>query len=184
VRARFAIVAVDTALVVVATALGASIGSRVQDPGHLLPAGAVAAAADVVSVSASWGPSHAIASSERALATLAVSFPVPGTWAVAPALGVGDLIFVALLLGAARAHALPYARVALLSGLGVLLAGFGSAAVGAPVPALPTVVVVVLLGVPGARRVRRKDKTVATIAVGTSIVVATWAVLSALRGSR
>lgn len=180
VRSRWAIVAVDTALVALATAVGASIGARVQKPGHLLPAAAVAAAADVVSVAVSWGPSHAIASSERALAVLAVSFPVPGTAAVAPALGVGDLVFVALVLGAARAHALPYARASALAFAGVLVAGIGSALLGVPVPALPTVGLLVVLGIPAARKVERRDRTVTTIAVGTSFLVAAWAIVSAL----
>ncbi len=184
VRSRWAIVAVDTALVAVATAIGASIGARVPKPGHLLPAAAVAAAADVVSVAASWGPSHAIASSERALAVLAVSFPVPGTDVVAPALGVGDLVFVALMLGAVRTHALPYARATALAFAGVLVAGFGSAALGAAVPALPTIGLLVVLGVPAARKVERRDRTVTTIAVGASIVIAAWAIVSALVGPK
>lgn len=172
---------VDTCLLALAWATGGAIGARIEDPGHLLPAAAVAAAADIVSVASSWGPSHAIASSERALALLAISFPVIGTRAVAPALGVGDLVFVALMLAAARAHRLPVLRIAVLALLGVLVAGFGSAMLGKAVPALPAIGAMVIAFVPQTRTLRRKDRTVATVAIGVSIVVAVFGVINALR---
>jgi len=172
---------VDTCLLALAWATGGAIGARIEHPGHLLPAAAVAAAADIVSVASSWGPSHAIASSERALALLAISFPVPGTRVVAPALGVGDLVFIALVLAAARAHALPVRRITVLALVGVLVAGFGSALLGRAVPALPTIGLAVIAFVPEARRLRRKDRTVATIAIGVSVAVAVFGIVNALR---
>lgn len=172
-RARHPLVAalVDTLLIAFAWATGAAIGERVEDPAHLLPAAAVAAAADVASVVSSWGPSAAIAGSERALAVLAISFPVPGTHAVAPSLGVGDLIFIALALGVARRHALPYLRITLLALFGVVLAGFASAALERAVPALPAIGAMIVAFVPRARAVRRRDRSVTTIALGISAVV-------------
>jgi hypothetical protein len=172
---------VDASLLAVAWATGGAIGARIEHPGHLLPAAAVAAAADVASVTSSSGPTHAIAASERALAVLAVSFPVPGTGAVAPALGVGDLVFVALLLAAARAHGLSVLRVAGLSLAGILLAGFGSALSGRAFPALPAIGAVVVGFVPEARRLRRKDRTVATLSIGVAAVVAAYGIVNALR---
>jgi hypothetical protein len=138
----------------------------------LLPASIVAASADVISVLSPHGPTRTVASDERALSLLAVSFPVPGTSLAAPALGVGDVLFVALLLAAARAHALSPIRVALLCAIGVALAGVASAMLGAAVPALPAIVAVVLVGVPGARRLRRKDRTVALVASGVAVALA------------
>ena len=170
--------AIDAALIAFAWATGAAIGGRVEHPAHLLPAAAIASAADIVSVAASWGPSNAIASSERALALLAISFPVVGTRVVAPALGVGDLIFVALALGVARKHELPYRRIAILSFIGVLLAGVGSAFAGRAVPALPAIGLMIVAFVPAARQVRRKDRSVTTIALGVAVVVAAFGVLS------
>lgn len=174
---------VDTCLLAIAWATGGAVGARIEHPGHLLPAAAVAAAADIVSVASSWGPSHAIASNERALELLAISFPVPGTHAVAPALGVGDLVFVALMLAAARAHALPLLRVAVLSLVGVLVAGLGAAALGRAVPALPAIGLAVIAFVPECRRLRRKDRTVATIAIGVAAVVASFGIVTAFRGT-
>lgn len=172
-RARnvFLAAIVDALLIGFAWATGAAIGERVEHPAHLLPAAAVAAAADVASVVSSWGPSAAIASSERALAVLAISFPVLGTRAVAPALGVGDLVFIALALGVARRHGLPYGRITILALLGVVLAGFASAAMERAVPALPAIGVMIVAFVPASRAVRRRDRTVTTIALGVSALI-------------
>ncbi|MBI2388023.1 MAG: hypothetical protein HYV09_00275 [Deltaproteobacteria bacterium] len=174
---------VDACLIGIAWAIGGAVGSRIEHPGHLLPAAAVAASADVVSVASSWGPSHAIAESERALAILAIHFPVAGTRIVAPALGVGDLVFVALLLAAARAHGLSRNKLGWLSWFGVLIAGLAAAVSRRPIPALPAIGALVIAFVPEARRLRPKDRPVATIAIGVSIVAAAVAVLGAVRGT-
>jgi hypothetical protein len=157
------VVIVATALVALGWAIGAAIGRRVQHPGHLLPACIVAACADIASVVSPHGPTHAIVSSERALSLLAVSFPVLGTTDAAPALGAGDLVFAALLLGAARVHALPYVRTALLVLAGAIAAALLSAALEAAVPALPTIGAAVLLGVPRVRRLERRDRMPAQV---------------------
>jgi hypothetical protein len=175
---------VDGALLAFAWATGTAIGRRIERAGHLLPAIFVAAAADVASVASSWGPSRAIVASERALSLLAISAPVPGVVAAAPVLGVGDLVFVALVLGTVDAQKLPYARAVGLSFAGILLAGFGSAWLGAAVPALPAIGLLLLVGLPAIRVVARKDRTVTTIAVGVSLIVAIASVVSALRSPR
>jgi len=174
-------VVVDAALVAIGCATGALVGHRVQHAGHLLPACCVASAADIFSVTSSTGVTRMIAENERALSVLALSFPVPGTHQVAPTLGLGDLIFGALLLGTAARHALPYARTALLVFLGVMSAGLLSARFALPVPAIPTISAAVLIGIPGARRVARKDRMVATIAVGASLALAIFAIATRAR---
>lgn len=181
IRTPWIAIVVDSALIAFAWATGAAIGEKVEHPSHLLPAAAVAAAADVVSVASSWGPSAAIAASERALSVLAISFPVLGTRAIAPALGVGDLVFIGLALGAARAHQLPYRRMAILAFVGVVLAGFGSAYLDRAVPALPAIGLMMVAFVPGARTLRRKDRSIATVAIGISIVVAVLAIVRSRR---
>jgi hypothetical protein len=176
-RSPTLVIGVDAALVAIASATGGAIGERVQRPGHLLPAAAIAAAADIASVVSSWGPSHTIAESERALSVAAIGFPVIGTHAVAPVLGVGDLVFVALLLGAARRHELPYLRIVGLALLGIALAGFASARTGVPIPALPAIGATVIAGVPAARRIARSDRTVTTIAIGIALFLTVWVLL-------
>jgi hypothetical protein len=173
---------VDASLVAAACATGAFVGQRVQHAGHLLPACCVASAADILSVASPTGVTRMIAQSERALSVLALAFPVPGTDHAAPALGVGDLIFCALVLGAAAVHSLPYLRTAVLAFVGVLCAGLLSARFAVPVPAIPTISAAVLLGVPGARRLARKDRTVATIAIGIAAAIVIFAFLTRARG--
>ena len=175
---------VDAALVSFGGATGAFVGARIQHPGHLLPACAVASCADIVSVLSPHGPTHALATNERALSILAVAFPVPGTHAAAPSIGVGDLVFLALILGGARAHALPFARTVVLGFVGLLAAGVVAAFFEAPIPALPFIAVAVIAFVPGARTLRRKDRTVATIAIGASLVIATWTIVRYALGSK
>jgi hypothetical protein len=169
-----AMVTVDGALVSGAWAIGAAIGRRVQHVSHLLPACVVAASADIVSSLSPEGPTHAIASSDRALSIVAVWFPVPGTHAVAPALGVGDLLFMALVFGVAVVHRLPYARTVFLAALGTSIAGFAAAWFAVPVPALVPIAAVLLLGLPTLRRLRPADRTAAkwSIIVASSVVLA------------
>ncbi|MES1183483.1 MAG: hypothetical protein ABUL60_06685 [Myxococcales bacterium] len=170
-----ALLATDTALVGVAWALGASLGRRVQHASHLLPACVVAASADVVSLVSPEGPSHAIANSDRALSVLAIWFPVPASTAWAPALGVGDLLFIALVLGVAVAHELPYARVVLCCAVGTALAGVAAAISGVAVPALLPIAGAVIVGLPAARRLRAVDRRAArwSMLIAASVAAAT-----------
>ncbi len=166
--APIAVVLVDAGLVVAASAIGGAIGTRIAHPGHLLPACAVAAAADVASLAE--GPTRAIAESERALSILALGFAVPGTHFVAPAIGFGDALFLALVLGCAAAHGLGVARVALLGALGLATAGVLSARFELPIPALVPLALAIVLGVPRARKLRDEDKKttmVAAVLAGT-----------------
>ena len=171
-------VVIDVAIVALAHAVGASIGRRVEDAGHVLPATVVAACADVVSVLG--GPTHMLLESERALGVVAFAFPVPGVSAFAPALGVGDLVFVALVLGVAHAHGAPHARVAVAALIGALLSGVASASLLVPVPALPAIGAAVLVSSPACRRLRATDRTVAfgarviAVAVTAFVVARHW----------
>jgi hypothetical protein len=170
--AVIAAVLVNLGLTAGAHAAGGSIGRRVAHPGHLLPACAVAAAADFASVVHPAGPSHAIAGSEQALSLLAIGFPVPGTHAVAPVLGVGDLVFLALVFGTAVAHGLSLIRVAGAAACGIALAGVFAALLEREVPALVPIGAAIVAGVPAARHLRREDQRTATFAIAAAIAVA------------
>jgi hypothetical protein len=171
------LVVVDSALVGLAWGLGASLGRRVQHASHLFPACVVAASADVVSLLSPEGPSHAIVRDERALSVLAMGFPVPGCSAVAPALGVGDLLFIAFVLGVAIAHGVGYGRAIGCVVAGVALAGYASARLAVAVPALVPIAAVTIVGLPGIRRLRAADRTAAhaSMAIAVSLAVATMA---------
>jgi hypothetical protein len=172
-----ALVAVDATLVCLAWALGASLGRSVQHPTHLFPACVVAASADVVSLLSPEGPSHAVASSERALSVLTIWFPVPGSSAVAPALGIGDLLFMAFVLSVASAHQLGFARAIACCALGVAAAGFAAAWLGAAVPALVPIAAATIIGMPSIRKLRAVDRRAAhwSMLIAASVAVATVA---------
>jgi hypothetical protein len=176
-RGAFVAAIVNTALVGLAHAAGGSVGRRVEHPGHLLPACVVAAAADFVSVVHPSGPTHAIAESERALSVLAIAFPVAGTHALAPVLGVGDLLFIALVFGVVHRHRLPRGRAALLAAAGVALAGAISAVIERSVPALIPVGAAFCVGLPDARKLRREDRRTARLAIALAAAIATGVLL-------
>ena len=168
-------VLVDSALVGLAWALGSSLGRRVQHASHLFPACVVAASADLVSLLSPEGPSHAIAESERALSVLATWFPVPGSSALAPALGVGDLLFMAFAFGVARAHALPYARCVIACAIGTALAGAAAAWSGLAIPALLPIAAVLVLALPTIWQLRLHDRKAAhwSMLIASSLALAT-----------
>jgi hypothetical protein len=167
-----ACVTVDAALVGLAWALGGSLGRSVQHPAHLFPACVVAASADVVSLLSPEGPSHAVANSERALSVLAVWFPVAGSRAVSPALGIGDLLFVAFVLGVARAHHLPYARVIVCCALGIAAAGLAAACLHVAFPALVPIALATIIGLPRIRQLRAVDRRPAHVSMLLAAAVA------------
>jgi hypothetical protein len=168
-----AVVLIAACLVAFAHLLGDLIGFNIEHPGHLLPACVVASIADVTSVFHPSGPSHAVLASERALGLLAVSFPVLGTTEFAPTIGVGDLLFIALLLAAARRHSLSWLRMALLAAAGIALAGFASYSLDRAIPALPAIGLAVVAGFPASRTLRAKDRRVAGLfMIGAAVLAA------------
>ena len=104
------------------TLVGAWVGGRVKDAGHLLPLGMVMSAADLFSVFHEQGPSSAILANERALSVLAIPFALAGTDAIEPFLGVGDVIGATLFLAASRKHRLDVRRTVIALGAGFALA--------------------------------------------------------------
>ncbi|HMI84130.1 MAG TPA: hypothetical protein VK550_08540 [Polyangiaceae bacterium] len=180
ITAVVAAIAVDAALVAAAWAIGTSIGRRIEHPGHLLPACVVVACADAASMVSRFGPTHVIAENERALSVVAIAFPVPGTSSVAPALGVGDLIFMAIVFGAVAGHGLSLVRAALLCGVGTAVAGAASAMLNTAVPALVSIAAALVLGLPEARRVRPRERRVASLAMAVAISVALAVIVAQL----
>src|SRR5262249_26800819 len=91
-------------------------------------------------------------------------------------LGLGDLMFVALVLATLRAHGRPVGAAFAACIAGTALAGLASALSGAAVPALVAVGAAGGAFVPGARRLRPEDRR--TTVVGA--VVAGGVVLGVL----
>lgn len=157
------------------TLAGAAIGARIQHPSHLLVAAYASSAADVFSVLSPSGPSAQVVESEQLLSLLAMSWAIPGTAAIAPLLGVGDVILCALYVIAARQLGLPVART--VAALAVAFAAVLVALwlVPAPLPALPFLGVAVVAAHPETRRFRPHERGAAL--VGMAVLTAVLAVL-------
>lgn len=165
------------ALLLVGRGLGGLIGDRVSHPGHVLPASAIAAAADCASVLSPEGVSNAIVQNDRALSVVALAAPVLGTEALMFVLGVGDLIIIALLLAVARKFDLGGARVALACAAGLVVAFALSAALRAPIPALVPIGIAANVLVPAFAHVPARDRTAALLAIGVAIGLVLWVAL-------
>lgn len=157
-----AAIAVTLALLGGASVFGAAIGTRIEQPGHLLAVAVVSTLVDMWSVFDTAGVSARMAEqvSERPdqLAVFALPWPMLGTPSIAPIIGAGDIVFVALYVAALRRHALPVGRtlvalsVALAVGLVVLLAWERA------IPLLPLLGAAVILVEPQARRLQGRDR--------------------------
>lgn len=178
------VVVVGLALAALAQAVGGAIGRRIAHPGHLAPACAVAGGADLMSVLSPEGPSKAIAASEAAVSVLVVAGPVPGhAGAIAPTIGLGDLVFIALLFGASAAHGVPRWRVTIAAATGVTVALLVAAMLHAAVPALPAIGLAAVLVVPAFRDVRPRDRGAARAGIAIGLALGAFAVVRAVLAS-
>jgi hypothetical protein len=161
-------------LLVLGTALGALIGRRIQHPSHLLFVALVSSIADVLSLTQPGGISKAIAEEPRALALLALPWPLLGSDEIAPFLGVSDVVFASLYLHASRAHALPQLRSVVALFLGFALTALLVLLLQRPIPVLPLLGVCIVLAQPRARAASAEDlRRGAWVLAALVIVIAT-----------
>lgn len=170
------VAAVAASLLVGGTLVGAVIAGGVRSAGHLFVVFWVSSLADVYSVLSPSGPSSHVVASEAALSLVAISWPIFGTDAIEPVLGVGDLIMTALYLVAARRHGLDTRKTALALAIGyagTLLLLFAS---GRALPALPMLGIAVVSMHPEARTLPREEWRVASVglAIATLFFAALW----------
>jgi hypothetical protein len=159
--------------------LGGVVGRAIEAPGHILVVVVVSALVDVLSVLHPSGPSAVIVQMESVIALLALPFPLLGTDRIEPVLGVGDVIFAALYLGAAARHGLRRRRTVAGLGGGLLATMAVVLALELPIPALPFLGAGVLVAHPEARRLPPADRRKA--ATGLVLIVAVIAGLFLLR---
>jgi len=162
-------IVVGLALLAGGSTLGAALGARVAHAGYLLPVAVVSALADAVSVLHPAGPSAAVATDASVAALLALPAPVPDLGWV-PILGVGDVVFTALYVSAARRHGLGVART-----LGALALGFAATMIAVvqterALPALPFLGVALVLVVPEARAIPAVERRTAwSVMIGCGV---------------
>ncbi|MEI8254141.1 MAG: hypothetical protein WCJ30_00545 [Deltaproteobacteria bacterium] len=161
------------AVLAVGGALGVGVGGRIAHPGHLLAVALASSAADIWSVHAPEGVTHAIVAARdvslQRLVTLSAA--VAPDRSPEPAIGVGDVIFAALYLAACTPHGLSRRRMTFAVAVGLLLAGAATFALKRPMPALPFLGAMVVLFEPRARSVPSQDR-VATAVAGALLVAA------------
>lgn len=167
----------SAAVLSVGGALGVAVGRNIGHPGHLLAVALASSAADIWSVHAPEGITHAIVTArdvslQRAVTLSAAIVPdrVPQ-----PAIGVGDVIFVALYLSACAPHGLSRRRMLVAVCAGLALAGAATFALERPMPALPFLGAMVVLLEPRARKIPRHDR-VATAVAGALLLASLYRV--------
>ncbi len=162
------------ALLVAGGALGAAVGGRIEHPGHLLPVVVVSLIVDSFSVFHSAGPTAAIVERPAVIALVALPWPVLGTTEIAPVLGVGDVVFAALYLAAARKFHLGLGRTVAALAVGLLITMMGVLFVSLPLPALVGMGLAMLAVHPRARKLPDKDRRKALLVMailGVALVI-------------
>jgi hypothetical protein len=144
---------VTFSLLVLGATIGGAVGARIEHPGHLLVVAVVSFLVDTFSVFHRRGPTATlIAARPQVLNLLALPWPLLGTEEIAPLLGLGDVIFIALYFSAARRHGLSRPRTALALLLALLLSMASVMLWQRPIPALAPMGISILLAHPPARK--------------------------------
>jgi hypothetical protein len=164
-------IAVGLVLLAGGSTIGSALGARVAHGGYLLPVAVVSALADAASVLHPAGPSATVAEDAEVMALLALPAPVPELGWV-PILGVGDVVFTALYVAAARRHGLGVART-----LGALALGYAATLIAVvqldrALPALPFLGGALVLVVPEARAIPPAERRTAWSVMLGSVVAA------------
>ncbi len=142
---------VTIALLAGGTSLGAWVGYRIETPSHLLAVAVVSSLVDAFSVLHDAGPSAQIAQSAEMLSLLALPWPMLGTADLIPVIGVGDVVFAALYVGACRVHRLSLVRTCVALSCGFLLTLVALFVFVRPIPALPFLGMCIVIAHPQAR---------------------------------
>ena len=150
-----------------ALTLGARLGAEVQFASYLWPLTLVALGADFWSVTTPEGVTQQLvaAGPEGGLNFVVLTLPVPGL-GVSPVLGVGDVLYVALFLGAVRHLHLPVHRAIKGLAAGFALCLMGLLIIQVPLPALAFVAVGGAAGLGRHARPRRRELITALVFVG------------------
>jgi hypothetical protein len=168
-------VCVLISLLLLGCGVGMLVGVRIKEPGHVLFVAIVSGVADTWSVTQPGGISKALAEEPAALSLLALPWPLLGTHDIAPLLGIGDIVFTALYVGATRVHALPLRRTLLALVLAYLAAALCVVRFERPIPVLPWLGLWFVILQPRVRNVEaddlRRGAWVLTVLAG---VLAAW----------
>jgi len=164
-------VAVTAILLFAGGAVGGTVGGRIEHAGHLLVVAVVSLLVDTFSVYHPAGPTAAVVAQPKALAVLALPWPMLGTEEIVPVLGVGDIVFAALYLSASRRHGLGLRRTTVAVALGLVVTMAAVIISGFPIPALVAMGLAVLIAHPEARKLPPKDRKKGRIILGALALI-------------
>lgn len=168
-------VVVTPSLLVAGAVIGATVGGRIEHPGHLLAVVVVSVLVDTFSVFHAAGPTAAVVRRPAVIALLALPWPIFGTTILAPVLGVGDVIFSALYFATTRRFGLGMWRTAAALAVGLLATMVGVMVTGMPLPALVGMGVAMVVAHPRARRLPKEDLRKALWVIGPLVLL--WVLL-------
>lgn len=133
-----AAVLMGAGLLLAGAALGARIGWEVQSASYLWPLVLVALGADIWSVTTPEGVTHQMMEDglPPGVPFIILTVPVPGV-GLSPVLGIGDVLFTALFLGAVARLSLSLRRALLGLAVGFAICLGLLIALALPIPALP-----------------------------------------------
>lgn len=179
---RAVVIAASAAVLVLltigGTLAGAVIGWRIAHPGHLIVVAIASSLADVWSVLSPGGPSATVIQDAPTLSAIAIGFPMLGTLAIEPLLGVGDVVFVALYLAAARKHGLGVGKTCAALALAFAVTGAAVMGLERALPALPFLGAAMLIAHPAARLPPLGERRTAAIGLGVLVLLGAVLVLS------
>ncbi|HEY2736261.1 MAG TPA: hypothetical protein VGI70_19820 [Polyangiales bacterium] len=144
-------------LLMAGSAIGAWVGTGIEQPGHLVFVAVLSSLADLFSVAHPDGPSALLAQRPEALALLALPWPMLGTREIVPFLGVGDVVFTSLYFTAARRHGLPLVRMVVAFALAFAVTALVVVLLERAVPVLPFLGAALLIAQPATRTPPLRD---------------------------
>lgn len=129
---------VGAGLLLAGNALGARLGREVQAASYLWPLVVVALGADIWSVTTPEGVTNQMVEDglPPGVPLIILSLPVPGV-GLSPILGIGDVLFCGLLLGAVARLDLSMKRALIGLSAGFFACLIGLVILASPIPALP-----------------------------------------------
>jgi hypothetical protein len=161
-------------LLLLCTSLGAGLGRRIEQPGHVLAVALVSGLVDVWSVFDPAGPSAKLSArvlaEPEALSALVLAFPALGSGTPMPLIGAGDVVFSALYAAALARHGVDARRGLSAIALGYVLGMLTTILLARSIPLLPFMGAAVLTADRRLCSLGARDRRTLAVSVGLILV--------------
>ena len=168
---------IGAGLILAASSIGARLGHEVLEASYLWPLVIVALGADIWSVTSPEGVTRQIIGDglPPGVSMIILTLPVPGL-GLSPVLGIGDVLFSGLLLGAVTCLGLSMRRAMLGLAIGFVCCLAGLFIWAVPLPALPFIGLACVIALGRQAPIRLREAGLALLFVG-GVFLIRWAVL-------